>query len=478
MTQPQVLLPAAALGGATALAGFLTADLITVTQGVGVFCLLLLGVALCCYPKFRAPYVYGTIALTFLDVSPISYGGSFVRIYQFASLLLPFCLISSADGARQNKISPMVGLFLLLNTLLVVLSLEWTISRRDTIHVSLGQCYLLILLGLVVILLARNVITVERTLAALLVGCTICSLTAMVQFGLSLIGVERGVLHVVGIPWARPSGLMLEPDWSGLVAGMGFLLATLGPRPTVARRRRWGSIAFAVAAVINVGVIGLTAVRSVAVALIVTAVGLSLMRGVPRQVRKTSAGILLVLVLGGAALFILAPSTAARYDPRHITEGVVDQGAANSRLGSLRLIQDQGPDRLWRGHGAGSINYASSLPENALKYGGGGVLNGGHGSTNLFATNFYDLGLPGLTTMFIAVMAWLWKSFKIRVRQPILLALSLFLVTAFQLTNGFRFGFVWILLAVASVGAPTNNETEESPGADHSTQIMSVVTQA
>ena len=406
---------------------------------------------LACAPSLRRPFAYAMLALSMVDVSPFRLSGSYVRIYQIGSVLLPLCLIGVR---RKSGTSYVLPVSLAVLTGLSWLSLTSTLSRADTLHVSAGQTYLVLLALMVVELHRREVITIDRTLDALLLGCSIGSLAALGEFAISLFGVDFHVFHQSGIPWARPAGLMLEPDWAGLVAAMGLIIAVFSFR----RGRR---ALYAVVAGLNLAVVGLTAVRSVLVALVVTAFVLAVAPRVPRRSRALGATAVLGLVAAGAALFTFSPELSQRYNPSQVRGGVADNGAGNSRLGVLRLIEHEGPERMWRGHGAGSIAYTTSLPEKALKYGGGGVLNGGHGSTNLFASTFYDLGLPGLLAVIVVAASWLLKSW--RAAHPSLLPLALLQLATFQLTNGFRFGFVWVFMALATVSHAAGRAQSEDP---------------
>lgn len=404
-------------------------------------------------PRLRRPYALLIISLTLIDLSPLSIGDSTLRYYQPGSLLLPFCALGTRVHTRLR-----VGLFfaLALFTVAQWLSLPASISVSDTVHVSAGQSYLLWLTAVVMLLLRRGVLTPNDLARCLLAGCTAGSLVALGQFGLALAGTPVHVFTQSGIPWPRPGGLMREPDWAGLIAAIGLLLVAAGG----VVRGRWTSLPMGA---LHIAVLGLTAVRSVLVGLVVTALALAIFPRVPKRSRLVGLSVLACITAALLTVFATFPQVSGRFDPEAVTRGGADGGAANSRLAALELVLEEGPREPWTGHGAGSIAHVTDDPQRALLYGGGGELNGGHGSVNLFGTTFFDLGFPGLALIVAVVAIWLraaWSS-----TSAYLLPVSLLLVATFNLTNGFRFGFVWVIMAACMV-APSKGSVGAAPLGD------------
>jgi hypothetical protein len=173
-----------------------------------------------------------------------------------------------------------------------------------------------------------------------------------------------------------------------------------------------------------------------------------------------TTGVLVVLVLA------LYPLALARLSPSVLMGKNVDNGAYNSRLGIVSLIEDRGPERPWLGHGAGSLAYEAALPANMVRYAGGGDLNAGRGSANLFLTSFWDLGWIGTLVMAGLVVTWLWSTHRVRASEPALFALAVLLLVDFQANNGVRFGFVWVLMAVSSWVAVQPGARLPDPGGE------------
>lgn len=386
---------------------------------------------------------YLTFALMFLDVSPIMVSGSMLRIYQPLSLVLIGALfLPHLPGAPPRR-GPLLA-WLVAFTGLVLASNAWTISAHDTLVLSFGQPYLLYLFVLVGGLLARKLITVQGVLNALWVGASVCGAVAVAQFFGGLAGISWGLQYVTGVPWGRPSGLMLEPDWMALAAAMGMVIAVVARRP--------GSYLYRTTMALFVFVLAVTLVRAVIIALAVLFLCALVMRHQGALRRQLYW---IVPVTGTAVIFLLAlwPQALARLSPSVLMGNNVDNGAYSSRLGVVQLIQDRGPDRPWLGHGAGSLAYESALPANMIRYAGGGDLNAGRGSANLLLTSFWDLGWTGVLLMAAVVLTWLWCAYRVRAQHPALLALAVMLLVDFQANNGIRFGFVWVLMAVTSWAA-------------------------
>ena len=88
-------------------------------------------------------------------------------------------------------------------------------------------------------------------------------------------------------------------------------------------------------------------------------------------------------------------------------------------------------------------------------------MNSGRGSTNFFIGYAFDFGLVGLVLgpALLAMIGWL----ALRI-APQDLGLAAFLTTLFavdfQFNNGFRFGFVHVLLAVLIAAAATTGQQQ------------------
>lgn len=407
-------------------------------------------------PQLITPVTYATVALLFVDISPVAIGGSAVRLYQPLSVML----LAGALIAPKSKVGAGVGpifKWLLLFTVMVAASFAWTISPQDTLVVGAGQAYLLLMFCTVCMLLSRGHVTLEGLQTALWAGALFTSLFAVVQFVGGLGGLTWQLQRVTGIPWARPAGLMLEPDWAAVAAGVGFMLAVYRPKGSKYRALSLFVFAF---------VILVTGVRAVWLASVVVCVALLLVSKYRPKVIK--AGLVTLPLVALLAYFIagyfprMVRDTFARLDPANLSNSKADGGALDSRLGVLELIFDQGDANALLGHGAGSLAHVTSLEINSHRYVGGGDLNAGRGSANLFATSFWDLGQLGVAVVALLILSLLISAWKVRHKIPAMLPMATFLIIDFQANNGIRFGFVWVLLAITS-WALRNKDAPLSP---------------
>lgn len=399
--------------------------------------LLVIGVAVTLGSTQWVPRLaYLIVGLMFLDLSPVSTAaGSNLRLYQPLSLLLVAAPAARHFGAVKR--GPLVK-WLVAFSIGVAVSLEWTVSWTDTIGVTLGQLFLMYLFVIYGSLLHRRIITPSGVLSALRIGATTTSAVALLQFVLAYLGLQWQIFDVAGIPWHRPSGLMREPDWAGLAAAIGLIFQVL--REKGARGRRRG---LAICAL----VVLLTAVRAVFASFAVVGI-VSFLSG--RKATRLSRFLFPVgflLVCGLFVVGVVNPSALARFTPNTILSSTGDGGSANSRLGIIHLVQDH--VNLF-GHGAGSLAYESTLSSNAIRYAGGGSLNAGRGSTNLFYSSLWDLGIVGLVLMVCLVLSWLRVARRASLSYPAIMPVTVLILVDFQFNNGLRFGFVWLLMAVAS----------------------------
>lgn len=427
----------AALGGLAVVAP----PLVTVAA-IGFVLLVVAAIVVAGNPATLRRLSYLAIGLMFVDLSPITVGGSAVRLYQPITLVLIGALLLPGKG-RPLKRGPLLG-WLILFTALVAASYAWTISPSDTLAVAVGQSYLVYLVVLLGGLLGRGVITVPGMLTALWAGAVASSTVAMLQFMGGLAGSAWGLQYVVGVPWGRPQGLMREPDWTALAAAVGLVIAV-----TLRRGARW----YRTSMLLFVATLGVTVVRAVILAVAV----MFLLSVLQRHQHGLRQQLWWLVPVGGTATLLVSvywPDALSRLHLSSLLPGSGgDGGSLDSRLGVVSLIQDRGPDTPWLGHGAGSLAYESALPENAMLYAGGGELNAGRGSTNLFLTSFWDLGWIGVVVMAGVVLAWLLCAWRVRAQYPALLALAVLLLVDFQANNGLRFGFVWALMAATAWAA-------------------------
>lgn len=430
----------------------MTVDPTTVlTTASALAVVLCVGTAVVASPQFVRPLAYVVLALMFLDLSPVELGAS-IRVYQ--PLALALLAAPRRPSVLANPQRPLMK-WILLYTGLVVASIAWTISPTDTYTVAVGQVYLVFLFGMMLRLLNQGYITIEGSLRALMVGAALTCAAGMIQFVLAYADLEWQIDDAVGIPWHRPAGLMREPDWLALAAAVGLLIAIYSHQMPL---RRVLLVLFGATVVICF-------VRAVLIALAAVLI-VSLFSS--RQASRRFAMIALpFLPLAAVALYLgfqVDPASLSRVNPGEVLASRGDQGAFATRTGAIALIRDLGPDAPWFGHGAGSLNLVTGLQANLDRYVGGGELNTGRGGTNLFFTNFWDLGLVGIAAITGFVLSWLRTARTAAQRYPVLSMLTVLLLVNFQANNGLRFGFVWVVLAI-TVHAASVVRTDARPAA-------------
>jgi hypothetical protein len=397
------------------------------------------------------------VILMFIDVAHFTVHGAQIRIYQPITLCIS--IVAILQGLFRGTHLPLLKISIVY-TALTVLSLAWTIDPKDTEVVAFGQLYLILLLLAVLFAIKLNYVTVDRLLRALAIGAFLSSLAAVLEFVAALGGVHVQTFRVVGIPWPRPAGLMTEPDWAALVAGIGFFLAYFELKRGTFRR---------LAVAVNAITLIVTAARAVWVSLILLAI---IMLFSKERIRRFAARLVpvMVLVVAGVTAFAIAkPNELTRLSPNNVlsSNGSGDEGSANSRLGVVHLIESQTSTEPVYGFGAGSLAQTVDLPANQLKFGGGGQLNEGHGDTNLELTSLWDGGWILLGIIVLLLLAWLRCAWRCSARWPGLFPVSVLLFLDFQFNNGFRFAFVWVVMGLCAVGAtvPAQSPVEvDGPG--------------
>lgn len=392
-------------------------------------------------PSLRVWATKFTVVASFCDVLQFHVAGVGLRIYQPLTVMVFLAQASVVIAElRRSKLGRSLTIF----TIFTLATIAWTIHKSDSIVTAVGQVYLLMLFATVVAELRRRSFAPSDVVRWVGIGATLSSVAAVLEFMASYAGVHFHVDKVVGIPWNRPFGLMTEPDWAALVAGMGAIAVFYSSD----RNRRLWRLALAV----NLLVVLLGGVRDVWVSTgLLTAI---FAFGRPRVRRAAIRALPLVFVLGllGAGALVMKPSALSRLNPAAVFggSGSGDQGATHSRLAVVNLVLSEVGRRPLQGFGSGTLAYETVRPSVVAKYGGGGTLNAGHGNANLFLTFLWDSGAIGLGLFLLVVKRWFQGARRLASSTPALLWLSSLLVLDFQINNGFRFAFVWIIMAACA----------------------------
>jgi len=176
-----------------------------------------------------------------------------------------------------------------------------------------------------------------------------------------------------------------------------------------------------------------------------------------------AATAVLLLLLSGA--FVVKPTLIQRLDPRILmgAASTADNGSANSRIGVLRVVIGEGERHLPFGAGAGSLAKVTSESHVVVKYIGGGALNAGRGSANLFSTTWFDLGPIGLGVLLALLTCLARITWRLReVDHGLSLVVYAALLTDFEFNNGIRFGFVWLFIGLLAACALLSRATGEA----------------
>ena len=298
--------------------------------------------------------------------------------------------------------------------------------------VAFGQLYLILLFFAVIFAINLGYTTVDRLLRSMAIGASLSSLAATLEFVVALAGPKVRIFDVAGIPWPRPAGLMTEPDWAALVAGMGFFLAYFQLERGTFRR---------VALAVNGLAIVVTAARATWVSLILCALVMLFSKEKIRYFAKRAVPVLILIIVGVTAVVIAKPNELTRLSPNAVLSGTGsgDEGSTHSRLGVIHLVESKVPSEPLYGFGAGSLAGAVDLPANQLAFGGGGQLNAGHGNANLELTSLWDGGWILLAVVVLLLISWLkcaWRVFGTMAG-----AISCFIASYIRFSDKQRFSF-------------------------------------
>lgn len=401
------------------------------------------------HPQDDAPVLLLVAAFTVCDLSPLSYEGSVVRLYQLAFLQVLVVTVRrrrelwsglmSARGASRWLLAVMAVI-----TVVTPVSLLWSIAPRQTVVSSVGQFSASGLLFVFCAAVLSGLLSARSCAAAVWAMATVSSVWGVVQFLVTLLTpLELVRSGGSGVPWPRPEGLMTESVWAALVAATGLGLAAVVYRSH--RRLALWSLPF------HVVTLALVLSRAVILGLAVGALVAVAVSG--RRYLTTgrvAAATVAVLAVVGAA-WVIAPAQLERFDPRLVLgmQGS-DGGSAASRGAVYELVADELPKHLPLGAGAGSLNELTSDPGIRDRYIDGGELNSGRGSTNFFVGYTFDFGPAGAVLALALVALAFVVAFRVAsLDHGVSLFLTSVYVVDFQFNNGFRFGFVHLLLGVA-----------------------------
>ncbi|WP_141653494.1 O-antigen ligase family protein [Anoxybacillus suryakundensis] len=400
------------------------------------------------------------IITIFIDKSPVSFAGSFVRIYQL--IFIPFFIKLLINQLKeQNFVNIPLKHSLFFWYMTFFLALPHVLSVKDFYIIIIGQAFLYLLYYAVYsyyIGVDDKNIQLNLIKYYILGGLLIVFL-GLVEFPLLSVGLIEGYDRGIGIK--SPSSLMREPDWYGVVCMyFALILSTLSLfRMKLFQNRITLLLLFACI----VGLI-LSMARAAwlgfGLGISILFVALSIKHKI-KLFKKFSVLIFISLVL--FTLFALfQPSKAevvlSRINP--YTTMHTDNGAANSRVASMLIMIDFIKLHPWVGNGAGGMAKVATMDHVIKKY-IDGEINAGRGNANLILTSLFDSGIIG--TFFLVTFITIYIKIMIKryreTRDPIILSFLISFIGIlidFMLNNGIRFGFFWVHIALSLAYANKN----------------------
>jgi len=401
------------------------------------------------------------LLLLFVDRSPLQFHGSYLRFYMLpavAFIIRQAWQLASSKERRPPYLGYMwlwIGAYIpsiILRPVIPGTNPAQPVPFTDWAQVVFGEVFLVLLCGSIHAYVARLGDVERRRLQwNLWRGGVLVVVSGFVQLAIAL---ARG--HAL-----RPYGLMREPDWYGTVCAIiAVLSAAWQARGTY--RSQW------LVPVYWMSFGGMVLSLSRASYLQWFVGMLYLWR--QRRHKNTNLKPLLVTAYVLAACVIIAvcayslsgsvpsflPPLLSRLDPH--TTLVAASNAGLSHLYAIRLMAYLIHQRPLSGWGPGVMAIAAWVPAFRLAFAGGGVINAGRGSANLFFNEATEAGLVGLVLM----LAWMRK-----IRQSVDKANPLWwvlvgLLVDFQFSNGIDFGFPWVILGLLS-GITTAEHMDNRP---------------
>jgi O-antigen ligase len=170
---------------------------------------------------------------------------------------------------------------------------------------------------------------------------------------------------------------------------------------------------------------------------------------------KSMMVILILVVVSFVSLQIMKPDLTEklinRINPSTTLE--TDNGAADSRMGSIRMMLYYIDIHPWVGNGVGGMGYLSSNKNITSKF-ADGEMNTGRGNANLILSSLFDSGIIGTICLIFFIISYAKELFRrySKSEDVIILAFSISfigLLVDFMFNNGIRYSFVWLIFALS-----------------------------
>lgn len=402
--------------------------------------------------------LYLILAVIFIDRSPVVVHQSYVRLYQVMAIPILMKWVALRVSRRERPIVPKGWVWALLWIGSFFFAWPVLISRTEFFVELLGMTFLLAIQIVVFDTIERYGIR-DRAFLMLTYGAILVMLSGMGQYLLFL----AHILHPETFGgFVRPYGLMREPDWYGVESGITLLLLIF--QKDRFSPRTYGVFVF-LAIVGVVSSLARASWLSSAVALLV----LALVPG-PQQVearRIVGMGIKAVaLMMAGLCVFDLHEllRVIARVSPINLgiggTARLYAEYAWASRLASIKLMQVLIGLHPWFGNGAGVMGKLSLLPSIQNLYSGGGQLNTGRATTNIFLGQAASVGIVGTIPFVVWFIQGIVRGFR-NPNGPIFGAILLLCAVDFEFNSGIGYGFFWVFMGLATL--PQSSASTPAP---------------
>lgn len=433
---------------------------------------LILGIGVSFYPLYASIAIGGVIAaliffliplriifslvsLTiFIDVSPISLFGSYLRISQILYLFFFIRLLFNAAIKSNLKSSA----FPLKKTLILwygSLLLAWNhlLSKTDLTVILIGQGYLYLLFyGIFYYYNSQSIEIQINGIRLFIIGGIAIVLIGVLELPFIQVGIIEG--YDRGIGTLSPSSLMREPDWYGMVAmyiGL-FLISLIVTKSNVLKIKNMRLIFMLCCFALIISM-----ARAAIIAFLIGMVVLYLFSDKKTKAKfiKSFLALVIVLVLGFSFFYAFNAEKSQvlldRFNPATTLNN--DNGAANSRIASIQVMLYFIKQHPWTGNGAGGMVAVGSMTDLVRQFIDGDI-NAGRGNANLILTSLFDSGIIGTFFLLIALGIYFKKMYQRykETKDPIILALLITFIalfTEFMFNNGIRFSFFWFHLAIS-----------------------------
>ncbi|OHR74009.1 hypothetical protein HMPREF3291_05330 [Bacillus sp. HMSC76G11] len=396
--------------------------------------------------------LYFMAAIVFIDISPVVLAGSYIRVHQLLFLVYFLQFVFFIIKTKKLNLNVPLKWSLFYWFITYFLAYNHALSTEDFWVIIVGQSYLY----LFYLVIYNHVSNINRDqfnklIKVFLNSGVFIALLGLLQWPLLYLGVLTNHYDNLGVP--RPSSLLREPDWYGLMCAYisihlltfiifkdgliknkkkKFLICLLGVVLSLSRAS-W--LTFAVGAFI----------------LLIVSKKISKVRLI-----KFGTAITTFVVFVGCVIFLVFPSLfEVIYNRVHPeTSTTTDMGAADSRMASIEIMKDFIAFHPWVGNGVGGMNWISQNKGITTQYIDGGNINSGRGNANIILTSLFDSGIIGtffLVSFLVIYCFVMYRAYK-KTKDYILLGFFvsfLALLTDFMFNNGIRFAFVWFHLGIS-----------------------------